>query len=56
MQSVIHVFTIYRAHTPLPTGLKVDVADRFGCSPLYYAALANRPLNAKVRAVMGLIG
>lgn len=30
------------------TGLKVDVVDRFGCSPLCYAALANRPLNAKV--------
>lgn len=31
------------------TGIKVDVADRFGCTPLYYAALANRVENATVR-------
>ena len=29
--------------------MKVDVADRFGCTPLYYAALAYRVQNVAVR-------
>ena len=28
----------------------MDVADRFGCTPLYYAALANRIHNVTVRS------
>ncbi len=45
----------HHRHRYPPTGVRVvDLTDRFGCTPLYYAALANRLPNVKVGGGGGL--